>query len=28
VQTGYVEEARVRDFYEPGGDKIVFWKQL
>lgn len=28
VQVGYVEEARVRDFYEPGGDKIVFWKQL
>ena len=25
---GYAEEARIREFYEPGGDKIVFWKQL
>ena len=25
---GYAEEARVREFYEPGGDKIVFWKHL
>ena len=25
---GFVEEARIRDFYEPGGDKIVFWKLL
>jgi len=24
----FVEEARIRDFYEAGGDKIVFWKQL
>ena len=27
-QNGFVEEARIRDFYEPGGDKIVFWKPL
>ncbi|MGF1476553.1 MAG: GNAT family N-acetyltransferase [Geminicoccaceae bacterium] len=25
---GFVEEARIREFYEPGGDKIVFWKHL
>lgn len=25
---GYVEEARIRDFYEAGGDKVVFWKLL
>ena len=25
---GYTEEARIREFYEPGGDKIVFWKHL
>ena len=25
---GYAEEARIREFYEPGGDKIIFWKQL
>lgn len=25
---GYSEEARIRDFYEPGNDKIVFWKML
>ncbi len=24
----YVEEARIRDFYEPGADKVVFWKTL
>lgn len=28
AQTGYTEEARVRDFYKPGEDKIVFWKSL
>lgn len=27
-KAGYVEEARIREFYEPGGDKIVFWKHL
>ena len=25
---GYAEEARIREFYEPGGDKIVYWKHL
>jgi ribosomal protein S18 acetylase RimI-like enzyme len=25
---GYVEEARIRDFYEAGNDKVVFWKSL
>ena len=25
---GYAVEARIREFYEPGGDKIVFWKHL
>ncbi len=25
---GYVEEARIREFYEAGADKVVFWKQL
>ena len=25
---GYAEEARIREFYEPGGDKVVFWKHL
>lgn len=25
---GYVEEARIRKFYEAGGDKVVFWKRL
>ena len=24
----YVEEARIREFYEAGADKIVFWKHL
>ena len=26
--SGYAEEARIREFYEPGGDKVVFWKHL
>ncbi|MXW40419.1 MAG: GNAT family N-acetyltransferase [Synechococcus sp. SB0662_bin_45] len=25
---GYVEEARIREFYEAGADKIVYWKHL
>ncbi|MBX9885212.1 MAG: GNAT family N-acetyltransferase [Novosphingobium sp.] len=25
---GYAEEARVRDFWAPGDDKVVFWKAL
>ena len=28
LKNGYTEEARVREFYEPGADKVVFWKQL
>ena len=24
----YTEEARIREFYEPGADKVVFWKKL
>jgi len=28
LNNGFVEEACIRDFYEAGGDKIVFWKQL
>ena len=25
---GYIEEARVREYYGPGDDKVVFWKLL
>lgn len=28
ARCGYVHEATIRDFYEPGNDKIVFWKTL
>lgn len=27
-KNGYVEEARIRDFWASGNDKIVFWKRL
>ena len=27
-KSGYTEEARNRDFWAPGDDKIVFWKAL
>ncbi|MBX2797789.1 MAG: GNAT family N-acetyltransferase [Myxococcales bacterium] len=25
---GYVEEARIREYFGPGDDKVVFWKAL
>ena len=25
---GFVEEARIREFYEAGADKLIFWKAL
>jgi ribosomal protein S18 acetylase RimI-like enzyme len=28
VKQGYAEEARIRDFYQAGEDKVVFWKRL
>lgn len=28
TQCGYTEEARIRDFYQAGEDKVVFWKKL
>jgi ribosomal protein S18 acetylase RimI-like enzyme len=28
LSLGFVEEARVRDYYEEGGDKIIYWKQI
>ena len=28
ARQGYSQEARVRDFYDVGNDKIVFWKLL
>ena len=27
-KNGYTEDARIREFYEAGADKIVFWKHL
>ncbi|WP_419906124.1 N-acetyltransferase family protein [Hoeflea sp.] len=27
-KNGYIEEARIRDFWAPGDDKVVFWKAL
>jgi ribosomal protein S18 acetylase RimI-like enzyme len=27
-KNGYSEEARIRDFWAPGDDKVVFWKSL
>lgn len=28
LRHGYVEEARIREFYDVGGDKVVYWKHL
>ncbi|MFN0280739.1 MAG: GNAT family N-acetyltransferase [Kineosporiaceae bacterium] len=28
VRRGFDQEARVREFYGPGDDKVVFWKSL
>jgi len=25
---GYHEEARIRGFYGPGDDKVIFWKEI
>jgi ribosomal protein S18 acetylase RimI-like enzyme len=27
-KNGFIEEARIREFYEAGADKIVYWKHL
>ena len=28
VRLGYHEEARIREFYAPGDDKVVYWENL
>lgn len=28
AKLGYDEEARIRDFYGPGDDKVTFWKSM
>lgn len=28
IKNGYAEEARIRDFWGPGDDKVIFWKAL
>lgn len=28
LKNGYEVEARIREFYQPGADKVVFWKHL
>lgn len=28
ANAGYTEEARIRDFYQTGEDKVTFWKSL
>ncbi len=28
MKNGFDEEARIRDFYEDGGDKVIFWKRV